>query len=859
MKKLISGALLTVFSLCASAALPEPTFEADFTNTANFLAAKHGNNLQFTNAGGELTQVNGPQGKPAVSVPKNSYFTVDISNSERFNAEGYLNDWSMVMDVKFPVMRTWYAFFQTTLANDDDAEVFISSSYDGIGGYYATGTSDNGGYSINKFEAGKWYRIIFNYDCNKNTFSYYVDGQLLWKGVNGNAFVNSRYALPKKLLLFADNDGDDGTIEVSDIKIYDKKLTASQCREHGGFGNTVTPNPGIVVESTPFLYDPQPDMMRISWHSGDLTPGKILYGTDAANLDKQSESSKPEPLDDDEEIILNSVKLTGLTPNTLYYYSVEGQSKVYSFKTLPTGSDLKKVRFITMSDTHANYQGNTSKIAGIMKASMGALGISDIHDINFIIHTGDFTDDGDNPGDYSTMLGTALKDLTPYIPMLVVPGNHDKESPLFFKYFRNDDISGAGEASADFGHYWKKQLGSVLLLGLDSWSYWPYDPVICRDRTPGLGEREKAWLKETLDAAEADPNITMVFAYCHECPISELWYSGWKYTFTNTDLYPILKGYSKVQQITYGHAHGTEFGVSEPADDSKHDIMLFNNGNSGGLLDGWGKIYDAEHQQNDEAEVNYSHPEYAINYGEIDIENGKYAFQVWSVAEDDKDASNITANWFDTPVLRYSWYGDVKQEAPKAPANLTLSQNGNIYNISCDAYDEANAGQLFSSQFQLVQKANDGSLNVLVNSLRDCRNYYRNEDKNAGINLCSLEQQAGGVTFGNDCFVRARFRDDNRKWSDWATFPRQSSGIADAATDSKVAVFCEADAQTIHVVMPEGGVSTVAIVDMQGRSVVNETVSGTNFSWNYAGARGVYVLSVKSAAGEVQTCKILAR
>lgn len=224
-----------------------------------------------------------------------------------------------------------------------------------------------------------------------------------------------------------------------------------------------------------------------------------------------------------------------------------------------------------------------------------------------------------------------------------------------------------------------------------------------------------------------------------------------------------------------------------------------------------------------------------------------------------QNATNITVNWFDKPVLRYSWYGDVNQVAPKAPANLTLSQNGNIYNISCDAYDEANAGQLFSSQFQLVQKANDGSLNVLVNSLRDCRNYYRNEDKNAGINLCSLEQQAGGVTFGNDCFVRARFRDDNRKWSDWATFPRQSSGISDAATESKVAVFCEAEAQTIHVVLPEGGVSTVAIVDMQGRSVVNETVSGTNFSWNYAGARGVYVLSVKNTEGSVQTFKIVAR
>lgn len=830
MKRTLLAALSMASLMLAQAELPSPVFQADFNDQSNLLKATKGNDLVFSNAGGELAYVDGPQGSGAVTVPKGSYFTVDISNSDQFNANGYINAWSMSFDVKFPQMGTWYAFFQTTEANNDDAEVFINSSSNGIGGYYATGLGTNGGYSDYAFEANKWYRITFNYDCAANTYAYYVDGQLLLKGNNGNAYQDSRFALPKRFLLFGDNDGDDGTFDVASVKIFDKKLSASACRELGGFGNVVTPNPMPEKATLPFLYDPQSNMQRISWHGSTAEPGTVNYGI-AADALSMSAKATAKIMDDDDEFILNTVKLTDLTPNTVYYYQIAGSEDVYKFKTLPAANDIKRVRFLVVSDTHCQgTSDNAAMIMGAAKTLVASLYPGEERPIDFILHNGDVADWGDNVQDYGAYMITDFKDWISEVPMLAVPGNHDLESPNFYAYFRNDDISGQPEGNDDYCHYWKKQFGSMLLLGLDSWSYWPYEPsVLCRDRTPGLGEREVAWLDETLAAAEKDPQINMVFIMCHECPASELWYAGWKYTFTNESLYPVIRKYSKVQQISFGHAHGMEYGASLPySDNTTHDIMLFNAGNGGGYLDAKGVT-----DQQELAEINKSIAEFGINIGEVDIENGKYNFQTWAVG-----ANGVA---YEKAELREEWYGDVNQEAPAAPANVTIAQGAADWTVKCDAYDGNNPGKLFSTQWQLCEKT-DGDPVVLMSSLRDVRNYYIDTELNEGIDLCSLTTEVNGLEADKEYFVRVRFRDDNRKWSAWAS-NLDGTGVKGLAPEAGVSVFTEAATSSIYVVLPAEG-ATVRILDMSGRELANAKVDGRSYCFNY-GPKGVYIVSVE--------------
>lgn len=828
--------------------MPTPILQMDFDDPSDLLKATIGNNAEFNNAGGDLVRVDAPNGKNAVTVKIRSYFTVDLSNSPKFtDGKTTLDQWTMVCDVRMPQMGTWYAFFNTYPGNPEaatDAEVFIGKNTNQLGGYYAG--FGIGSWSNHIFEANKWYRIVLTFDATKNFCGYYADGQLLMKGTNTQVNPGSRYCPAKKLVLFGDDDGDDGTWDVTGIKIYDQKLTAAQVRELGGYDNEITPPTITPVDATPVLYDPSATTARVNWH-GAKVAGEVKYGTDKSNLNK-SVASTFVAIDDDEDYIWHTAKLEGLTPNTLYYYTNDGGEHVYSLKTLPANDKVKKIRFLTMGDSHNSDGGvRCGQIFAAAKKFIDENYGNDPHALDMILHTGDVTQWGDNAGEYSSLLFNPLKEFTPYVPMLATIGNHDIESPMFYKYFRNDDISGAPADSPDFGRYWSKRIGSMLLVGMDSWSYWPYDPVLARDRTPGLGEREKAWLDKTLAAAEANPEINMVFAMCHECPISELWYSGWKYTFTNEHLYPILKKYSKVQQITYGHAHGTEFGVSEPySDESTHDIFLFNNANAGGYLDDWG--VPGDDQQYDEAEISRAMPEFGFNIGEIDIENGRYNFKVYAVGRKEM---------YVAPVLREEWYGDIKQAAPAAPKNLKLNVKGDVYTMTCDNYDAANPGALYSSQFQVVKKGADGKNTVLLNVIRDYRNIYQDVDKNAGINLCTLEQQVPGFTFDDNCFVRARFRDDNRKWSAWTAYPNTGTGIGSAVVEKKIGVFCDAAAKCMHVVLPEGK-SEVTIADIAGRVVLSETVEGRKFSWNYSGnAKGAYVVTVANG-GKTQAVKVMA-
>src|SRR5512133_1522054 len=60
----------------------------------------------------------------------------------------------------------------------------------------------------------------------------------------------------------------------------------------------------------PYLQVPTPSSIVVRWQTGTGIPGKIFYGT----------------TESDYEEIYHEVKLTGLTSDTRYYYSVDGPS-----------------------------------------------------------------------------------------------------------------------------------------------------------------------------------------------------------------------------------------------------------------------------------------------------------------------------------------------------------------------------------------------------------------------------------------------------------------------------------------------------------------------------------------------------
>ncbi|WP_394990313.1 purple acid phosphatase family protein [Emticicia sp.] len=100
------------------------------------------------------------------------------------------------------------------------------------------------------------------------------------------------------------------------------------------------------VTRGPYLQRAAPTSIKVMWNTSVASIGQVKYGTDPNNL---SSTSSPTP-----SAIDHNVTLTGLTPNTKYYYSVETNTTILErtsdnlFITPPTTGIEKKTRIWAM-------------------------------------------------------------------------------------------------------------------------------------------------------------------------------------------------------------------------------------------------------------------------------------------------------------------------------------------------------------------------------------------------------------------------------------------------------------------------------------------------------------------------------
>lgn len=214
----------------------------------------------------------------------------------------------------------------------------------------------------------------------------------------------------------------------------------------------------------------------ISWLTQVKKSTKLYYGTDPDDLLTYT---------DPEFNYLHTVNLTGLDPNTLYYYRIgerfttQHASDLFSFKTAPSSN--APFKFAVVGDMQPNdpftMKGGKIVAQGIAQANP-----------NFVLQVGDIASSGGSIMFYHNAL-TNIPYFASKSPIQSAIGNHDHGGDNgqnfynLFKYNYSSDILGAsGEYFYSFDYL------NAHFIMIDSYV---------------LSETQKTWVEQDIDAAQA--------------------------------------------------------------------------------------------------------------------------------------------------------------------------------------------------------------------------------------------------------------------------------------------------------------------------------------------------------------------
>ena len=280
--------LALVANLAGFAQIPDRVGWWQFEDAADLAKPAIGTPLQIV---GNLTSVDGPvDGNKAIHVPLGNYMI--MTHGIAANGGGIaVNEYTLQFDFSIPEAGIWHSFFQTEPANSGDAELF-ANTVNSLG-VAATG------YTAKGISASTWYRMIVTVK-NGEFFKIYVDGSL-WLDSPGQT-IDERFALLSTLVLFGDNDGDDGNILCSEIGIWDVALEADQVLSLGGATGDRVP---VRTKLGQWKFDDPSDLLK-----AEIGQPLVLVGTQTS-VDGPETGNKATQLDLGSYLNMT----TGILPN----------------------------------------------------------------------------------------------------------------------------------------------------------------------------------------------------------------------------------------------------------------------------------------------------------------------------------------------------------------------------------------------------------------------------------------------------------------------------------------------------------------------------------------------------------------
>ncbi|MHA1680760.1 MAG: metallophosphoesterase [Promethearchaeota archaeon] len=303
--------------------------------------------------------------------------------------------------------------------------------------------------------------------------------------------------------------------------------------------------------------------VTITWLTKATNPTILSYGTNASNLNNHVTAKRSGHL--------HRVSLTGLTPDTVYYYEInvnfeqDHKNTTFSFRTAPTVA--RPFSFSLLGDMQPTRGSpiatrNKMVVEGIVNQSS-----------DFFIQLGDAADTGSLIEEWHLVLDSlSLGGATQ--PLQIAVGNHDY----------------GGDQGANWARIFKYPFDDITQGKYFSFDYLNAHFVMIDSNR--LTQTQIAWIESDLIAANASTSTDWIFCTMHVSIISSgTANSDW---LNQGKLIPLFDKYG-VDAVFYGHDHhyeafnytyGNEGLVHDPSHTWSHNpVLYFESGGGGANLE----------------------------------------------------------------------------------------------------------------------------------------------------------------------------------------------------------------------------------------------------------------------------------
>ena len=385
--------------------------------------------------------------------------------------------------------------------------------------------------SDSKFDLGKLYHVVAVYDGR--LMQLFVNGKLASSSKDQSGKIRYPKSTPAVIGAYHDsNEVYKLNGRIREISLYDIAAKPKWVKEEFEHRQDLAKLPKLIRDNPtsfivkPYLQYGTRDSMTIMWRAAKPGPGVVHWGENA-RCKNSIESTK--------ETEIQEVKITGLKPETQYFYWVDSvdangntiESDVSTFQT--AAKPDTPFAFAVISDTQHNpkVSGPIAELAWAQRP-------------NFLLHAGDLVDQGRMSDDWIDEFFASMHPLISRVPMFPVLGNHEQNAKAYYQYMSLPDPE----------YYYQFSYGNADFFMIDS------------NKKVDSDSEQFKW----LDKALADSQATWKFVSHHHPPYSSdendygnLWKTN-KSSRGDTRMRALIPLYDKygVDIVWTGHIHSYE-------------------------------------------------------------------------------------------------------------------------------------------------------------------------------------------------------------------------------------------------------------------------------------------------------------